>query len=203
MILILTKWDTRGTEWKLVNTIAILFYSGDTRTPLPIALTTKLVATPQFGIMNKMNKMWLFLFSCCLIGFFLSNKKFSSLPCQPFGSFNNRPPFQFSSCRSELGQLTMLTGHNWKKMATILIKTVKTRSWIVQIWNAYEGNNPNRGEGMVTNGNNEIWEIAFLLANQQQKSEKMDFMKDLRKVLCFFFHLHLFTIITNQGKIRK
>ena len=72
-------------------------------------------------------------------------------------------------------------------MATILIKTVKTRSWIVQIWNAYEGSNPNRGEGMVTNGNNEIWEIAFLLANQQQKSEKTDFMKDLRKVLFFFF----------------
>ena len=203
MILILTKWDTRGTEWKLVNTIAILFYSGDTRTPLQIALTTKLVATSQFGIMTKMNKMWLLLFSCCLIGFFFSNKKFSSLQCQPFGFFNNRPPFQFSSCRSELGQLTMYTGHNWKKMATILIKTVKTRSWIVQIWNAYEGNNPNRGEGMVTNGNNEIWEIAFLLANQQQKSEKMDFMKDLRKVLCFFFNLHLLTIITNQGKIRK
>ena len=202
MILILTKWDTRGTEWKLVNTIAILCYSGDTRTPLQIALTTKLVATPQFGIMTKMNKMWLLLFSCCLIGFFFSNKKFSSLPCQPFGFFNNRPPFQFSSCRSELGQLTMKTGHNWKKMATILIKTVKTRSWIVLIWNAYEGNNPNRGEGMVTNGNNETWEIAFLLANQQQKSEKMDFMKDLRKVL-FFFSFTFFTIITNQGKIRK
>ena len=87
-------------------------------------------------------------------------------------------------------------------MATILIKTVKTRSWIVQIWNAYEGNSLNRGEGMVTNGNNETWEIAFLLANQQQKSEKTDFMKDLRKVV-FFFHLHLFTIITNQDKIRK
>ena len=56
---------------------------------------------------------------------------------------------------------------------------------------------------MVTNGNNETREIAFLLANQQQKSEKMDFMKDLRKVLFFFFHLHLFTIITNQDKIRK
>ena len=99
----------------------------------------------------------------------------------------------------------MLTGHNWKKMATILIKTVKTRSWIVQIWNAYEGNNPNRGEGMVTNGNNETWEIAFLLANQQQKGEKMDFVKDLRKVV-FLFHLDLFTIIiiiTNQSKIRK
>ena len=83
-------------------------------------------------------------------------------------------------------------------MATIPIKTVKTRSWIVQIWNAYEGNNPNRGEGMVTNGNNEIWEIAFLWANQLQKSEKMDFVKD--------FHLHLFKIIiiiTNQSKIRK
>ena len=87
-------------------------------------------------------------------------------------------------------------------MATILIKTVKTRSWIVQIGNAYEGNSLNRGEGMVTNGNNETWEIAFLLANQQQKSEKTDFMKDLRKVV-FFFHLHLFTIITNQDKIRK
>ena len=83
-------------------------------------------------------------------------------------------------------------------MAKIFIKTVKTRSWIVQIWNAYEGNNPNRGEGMVTNGNNEIWEIAFLWANQLQKSEKMDFVKD--------FHLHLFKIIiiiTNQSKIRK
>ena len=55
---------------------------------------------------------------------------------------------------------------------------------------------------MVTNGNNETREIAFLLANQQQKSEKTDFMKDLRKVV-FFFHLHLFTIITNQDKIRK
>ena len=91
-------------------------------------------------------------------------------------------------------------------MATILIKTVKTRLWIVQIWNAYEGNNPNRGEGMVTNGNNEIWEIAFLLANQQQKSEKTDFVKDLRNVV-FIFHLHLFTIIynyfLNQGKIRR
>ena len=79
-------------------------------------------------------------------------------------------------------------------MATIPIKSVKTRSWIVQIWNAYEDNNPNRGEGMVTNGNNETWEIAFLWANQQQKSEKMDFVKDLRNVV-FLFHLHLFTII--------
>ena len=90
-------------------------------------------------------------------------------------------------------------------MATIPIKTVKTRSWIVQIWNTYEGNNPNRGEGMVTNGNNEIWEIAFLLANQQQKGEKMDFVKDLRNVV-FLFHLHLFKIIIiikNQSKIRK
>ena len=150
-------------------------------------------------------KMWLFLFGCCLIRFFLSNKKSSSLTCQPFGFFNYRWPFQMSSCRSELGQLTLWTGHNWKKMATILIKTVKTRSWIVQIWNAYEGNNPNRGEGMVTNGNNEIWEIAFLLANQQQKSEKMDFVKDLRKVV-FLFYLNLFKIIiviTNQSKIRK
>ena len=133
--------------------------------------------------------------------FFLSNKKSSSWPCQSFGFFNYRRPFQLSSCRSELGQLTLWTGHNWKKMATILIKTVKTRSWIVQIWNAYEGNNPNRGEGMVTNGNNETWEIAFLWANQQQKSEKMD----LRKVV-FLFHLNLFKIIiiiTNQNKIRK
>ena len=81
-----------------------------------------------------------------------------------------------------------------EKMAKIVIKTVKTRSWIVQIWNAYEGSNPNRGEGMVTNGNKEIWEMAFLLANQQQKGEKMDFVKDLRKVV-FLFHLHLFTII--------
>ena len=47
---------------------------------------------------------------------------------------------------------------------------------------------------MVTNGNNETREIAFLLANQQQKSEKMDFLKDLRNVV-FLFHLHLFTII--------
>ena len=90
-------------------------------------------------------------------------------------------------------------------MAKIFIKTVKTRSWIVQIWNAYEGNSLNRGEGMVTNGNNETWEIAFLLANQQQKSEKMDFVKDLRKVV-FLFHLHLFKIIiiiTNQSKIKE
>ena len=88
-------------------------------------------------------------------------------------------------------------------MATILIKTVKIRSWIVQIWNTSKGNNPNRGEGMVTNGNNETWEIAFLLANQQQKGEKMDFVKDLRKVV-FLFHLNLFKIIiviTNQSKI--
>ena len=84
-------------------------------------------------------------------------------------------------------------------MATILIKTVKTRSWIVQIGNAYEGNSLNRGEGMVTNGNNETREIAFLLANQQQKSEKMDFMKDLRKVLFFFFS---FTFIYNYYKSR-
>ena len=83
-------------------------------------------------------------------------------------------------------------------MATILIKTVKTRSWIVQIWNAYEGNSLNRGEGMVTNGNNETWEIAFLLTNQQQKSEKTDFMKDLRKVVFFFS----FTFIYNYYKSR-
>ena len=76
-------------------------------------------------------------------------------------------------------------------MATILIKTVKTRSWIVKIWNAYEGNSLNRGEGMVTNGNNETWEIAFLLTNQQQKSEKTDFMKDLRKVVFFFIYIYL------------
>ena len=47
--------------------------------------------------------------------------------------------------------------------------------------------------------------MAFLLANQQQKGEKMDFVKDLRKVV-FLFHLDLFTIIiiiTNQSKIRK
>ena len=58
---------------------------------------------------------------------------------------------------------------------------------------------------MVTNGNNETREIAFLLANQQQKSEKTDFMKDLRKFV-FLFHLDLFTIIiinTNQSIIRK
>ena len=58
---------------------------------------------------------------------------------------------------------------------------------------------------MVTNGNNETREIAFLLANQQQKSEKTDFMKDLRKVV-FLFHLDLFTNIiinTNQSIIRK
>ena len=82
---------------------------------------------------------------------------------------------------------------------------MRTRSWIVQIWNAYEGSNPNRGEGMVTNGNNEKWEIAFLLANQQQKSEKMDFMKDLRKVV-FLLHLDLFKImiiIINQSILRK
>ena len=82
---------------------------------------------------------------------------------------------------------------------------MRTRSWIDQIWNAYEGNNPNRGEGMVTYGKNDTWEIAFLLANQQQKSEKMDFVKDLRNVV-FLFHLDLFTIIiiiTNQSKIRK
>ena len=50
---------------------------------------------------------------------------------------------------------------------------------------------------MVTNGNNETREIAFLLANQQQKSEKMDFVKDLRKVLFFFsftFFLQLLQI---------
>ena len=52
---------------------------------------------------------------------------------------------------------------------------------------------------MVTNGNNETREIAFLLANQQQKSEKMDFMKDLRKVLFFFFS---FTFIYNYYKSR-
>ena len=92
------------------------------------------------------------------------------------------------------GPVDLINRLQLEKMAKIFIKTVKTRSWIVQIWNAYEGNNPNRGEGMVTNGNNEIWEIAFLLANQQQKGEKMDFVKDLRNVV-FLFHLHLFTII--------
>ena len=79
-------------------------------------------------------------------------------------------------------------------MATILIKTVKTRSWIVQIWNAYEGNNPNRGEGMVTNGNNETWKIAFLWANQQQKSEKMDFVKDWSVFFFIYIYLQLLQI---------
>ena len=79
-------------------------------------------------------------------------------------------------------------------MATILIKTIKTRSWIFQIWNAYEGNNPNRGEGMVTNGNNETWEIAFLWANQQQKSEKMDFVKDWSVFFFIYIYLQLLQI---------
>ena len=56
IVVIITKWyfNTRGTEWKLVNTIAILFYSGATRTPLQIAFTTELVATPQFGMNTKL-----------------------------------------------------------------------------------------------------------------------------------------------------
>ena len=56
IVVIITKWyfTTRGTEWKLVNTIAILFYSGATRTPLQIALTTELVTTPQFGMNTKL-----------------------------------------------------------------------------------------------------------------------------------------------------
>ena len=53
---IVVKWyfNNRGTEWKRINTTVILFYSGDTRTPLQTTLNSELVATPQLGMNTKL-----------------------------------------------------------------------------------------------------------------------------------------------------
>ena len=89
IVVINTKWyfNIRGTEWKRVNTVAILFYSSDTRTPLQIALTSELLATPQFGMNTKLR----LVFESSPETFVASNKRrnWRSEITMIYGSYND------------------------------------------------------------------------------------------------------------------